>query len=249
MRAPICVVLLSSVTILAKAQTIQKSSDHPYEWPKKAGTLEWKTLPSLEARVAASEIPKETARSLTTRALVRTCMSHPLRAVVAFRNNPSDGINFLFQNFYGLKELILRDDAAAALLDYYEGYSRNLETAEEIWFEDLFFTNFLLQDSRILDKFEPDQIQELLDFAIANYRNARGRADTNLASIEDPYIGLISTLIVKRNVQIPRLEGGPDVAILQSDMRAYLGREPTSEAFLDSFSSFVDAAVVAYQNK
>lgn len=95
----------------------------PYDFPIKPGTPAWADLHGHLGRIQACEMPITVARSMTTAALVETCMNYPLRRNISVYDTSSPLIDAFFNNFAGFKELALRADAGTNLLAAYQAFN------------------------------------------------------------------------------------------------------------------------------
>lgn len=80
----------------------------------------WKNFNTLEQMQAACQIPVDLLEKISTEDLVRICMEYPLSLNYMAYNNELEGIKAVMDGFNGFAELKNRDDAAEALLSYYE---------------------------------------------------------------------------------------------------------------------------------
>ncbi len=95
----------------------------PYDFPIKPGTPAWADLHGLHGRIQACEMPTTVAKSMTTAALVETCMNYLLRGNISVYDTSSPLIEAFFNNFAGFKELALRTDAGTNLLAAYQAFN------------------------------------------------------------------------------------------------------------------------------
>lgn len=79
----------------------------------------WKTLSSFEEMLEACQVPADIARSLTSSALVQTCLNHPLAGSYSAFDNEFQIIELLVNQNNAFKELLIRDDAAQHLVTFY----------------------------------------------------------------------------------------------------------------------------------
>jgi hypothetical protein len=120
--AIILILALSMITISSAATGISDtptdgaSIDEPYDYPIKPGTDEWWALPqTLEAKIAASQVPEDLLPALTTRALVETVLDYPLLVNMAAFDSLEAGFGSVLSYFNGLQELVTRSDAVEHL--------------------------------------------------------------------------------------------------------------------------------------
>jgi hypothetical protein len=90
-----------------------------WDYPVKPGTEEWKKLESNEAMVVACQIPATVLQDISTSDLMNLCLQYPLLYDVFAFNNINAGLDKLFSDFNGIRELSQRKDALEILLDKY----------------------------------------------------------------------------------------------------------------------------------
>ena len=79
----------------------------------------WKTLSSFEEKLDACQVPVSTAASLTTTALIQTCLNHPFAGTYSAYPDEFEIIKILCNHNNAFKELLNRDDAAKQLVAFY----------------------------------------------------------------------------------------------------------------------------------
>ena len=79
----------------------------------------WKTLSSFEEKLDACQVPVSTAASLTTTALIQTCLNHPLSGLYLAYEDEFDIVQILSSHNNAFKELLIRDDAAEKMVALY----------------------------------------------------------------------------------------------------------------------------------
>jgi len=98
---------------------IKKQND-TYEYPIKPGNYEWEQLDSKE-KIDACQIPVDILSVISTEGLIESVLSNPLFGEIYLSNvNIQYGFNVFYKNFNGIRNLILRDDAAEKLLNRYK---------------------------------------------------------------------------------------------------------------------------------
>ena len=89
----------------------------------------WKNFNTLEQMQEACQIPDNLLDKISTDDLVRICMEYPLALNYIAYNQELDGIKAVMNGFNGFAELKSRNDAAEALLSYYENVDVDLIAA------------------------------------------------------------------------------------------------------------------------
>lgn len=82
----------------------------------------WATYQSLEEMQQACQIPDSILPLLSTEKLVKACADYPLYGIYSAYNDEMDGIKVIMDGFNGFKELEGREDASAALIDFYQSF-------------------------------------------------------------------------------------------------------------------------------
>ena len=96
-----------------------------WDFPVMPGSEEWKKFTSHQEMVDACQIPIDILSSLSTDDLARICLRYPLLADIFAFNFLDNGLDGLFIEFNGVKELYNRD-ASNELLNYYSSIINNM---------------------------------------------------------------------------------------------------------------------------
>ena len=91
----------------------------PWDFPVKPGTEEWDQFQTHEEIVNARQIPEDILVSLSTDDLTTLCMEYILYASVFIFDHVDDGLDALFDEFNGVRELFQRTDVVNGLLKWY----------------------------------------------------------------------------------------------------------------------------------
>jgi len=100
-------------------------------YPVKPGMDEWNQLQSIEEKVNACQIPESILSSLSTKELTTVCLQYPLLSIVFAFNNYDDGIDKLFDDFNGIRELYKRKEVSNELLSWYKCQIDNFSLLDE----------------------------------------------------------------------------------------------------------------------
>jgi len=124
MKSKILIVFSLFVYVL-NAQTI---ADKKVTWdfPVKRGTEEWKKFKNNEEKVNACQIPENIISSLSTEKLTDICLQYPLLYDIFAFNDMNEGIDNLFNDFNGIRELFKREQVSKELLKRYQEKIQNL---------------------------------------------------------------------------------------------------------------------------
>ena len=99
----------------------------PWDYPVKPGMEEWDQMKIRQERLDACQIPDDVLSSLSTEDLTDICMENPLLITFVFRYSLYDrGLDTLFKNLNGFRELFKREDALRGLLNWYGCAMQNL---------------------------------------------------------------------------------------------------------------------------
>ena len=77
----------------------------------------WSALITFEEKMEACQVPEAITSSFTTKALIQTCLNHPLAGLYLAFEDEFEIVKILYNNAF--KELLNRRDAANQLVDYY----------------------------------------------------------------------------------------------------------------------------------
>ncbi len=117
-----CIILIaSSSTVISQASEpcYPDSITDVYEYPIKPGTPEWKELKTQKAKLEVLQIPEIVLSSMSSEALVLTCLNYPFIHQVIAYDNYQFGIETIINNFNGLQELLKRLESASILINIY----------------------------------------------------------------------------------------------------------------------------------
>ncbi|MEO8962553.1 MAG: hypothetical protein ABI325_11770 [Ginsengibacter sp.] len=105
--------------VISSLASLGQEITMPYNFPIKSDNPEWPKFKSRTEMAGALQIPSETLKNLTTKALAKTCLNFPMFKDLYFFNTIQTGFNNLKQSFNGFQELLSRNDAAIELLKLY----------------------------------------------------------------------------------------------------------------------------------
>ena len=90
-----------------------------WDYPVKPGTEEWKQFKSNEEMDKACQIPEEVLSSLSTEDLTDLCLRYHSLWDFLFYQNKNAGLDKLFNDFNGIRELFKRKDVSSSLSKRY----------------------------------------------------------------------------------------------------------------------------------
>lgn len=99
---------------------VAQTNDHKYDFPIKPGSEVWKAFTTHQQMVEATTLPAKTAASLTTKALLETCLDYPLLGDIMMYNSPQKGLEKLIGHFNGLSVLMERKEVALYAANAYQ---------------------------------------------------------------------------------------------------------------------------------
>jgi len=97
----------------------------PWDYPVKPGTDAWAKFQTHDEMVAACQIPEDILSNLSTEDLTDICLQYPLLIDIFAFNIVNDGLDKLFSDFNGIKELYRRKDLSVSLLKRYNEKIQN----------------------------------------------------------------------------------------------------------------------------
>lgn len=162
---------------IISTNVLAQETDKPYVFPVKPGSEQWAKLTTSEQMDEVCVVPDEVIESLSTRALLFTCLNYPRIVDVYCANNLQTGFEFYANHFNGLKELRKREDLNKILLDYYPEIDiqrcyMKLNTDKPSFFQVAFLELLLAQDETIKSFSDQDR-SELLSIATTNLEKRR----------------------------------------------------------------------------
>jgi len=179
MKKIILIVILFISIISVHAQTL----NIPYNFPIKPGTEEWKQFKSGDEMVQACKLPDSILTSLSTEALVKTCLNYPLLNEVLYANNLQTGIEAVIKNFNGLSELLKRKDAGQELFKIYKDKNvkdlneNSNEVQKDLFTFEFTYLELLLSQPQILNNLSSNERIELAEEAIRKYDNKKEKKE------------------------------------------------------------------------
>ena len=97
----------------------------PWDYPVKPGTDAWAKFETHDEMVAACQIPEDILSNLSTEDLTDICLQYPLLIDIFAFNIVNDGLDKLFADFNGIRELYKRNDLSVFLLKRYNEKIQN----------------------------------------------------------------------------------------------------------------------------
>jgi len=122
------IAILCLVACVVNAQATKKVI---WDYPVKPGTEEWSQFQSNEEMVKACQIPENLLSLLSTDDLADLCLRYPLLHDLFAFENTNSGLDKLFSDFNGIRELYQRKDVSNNLNNLYVGKIRSFSVLNE----------------------------------------------------------------------------------------------------------------------
>ena len=106
-------------SIISDGAQVSTRSNAVWDYPMKPDMDEWKTFQTYEEMVKSCQIPENILFLLSTEDLTEICLQYPLLYCVFAFNFLSDGLDKMFTDFNGIRELYARKDASYSLMSRY----------------------------------------------------------------------------------------------------------------------------------
>jgi hypothetical protein len=201
-------ILVFAIMAFGGEQNSKPATDVAYDFPIKPGTEAWKKFTSHDEMLAATQIPADVLKGMSTRALVETCLNYPLYGDMMAYNSLQQGLDAVISRFNGLQELLKREDAGAELLAQYPRVNR--ETAQDIANIDSKKTNtirsfehtfieILLAQSSIRANMSESEEKYLVKESLNNFYLKQGRPDIYSFSSLQPTVLIMKKVLERRD--------------------------------------------------
>ena len=156
-----------------------------WDYPVKPGMEEWKKFQSNEEMVNVCQIPENILSSLSTEELTELCLEYLLLWDIFAFNNLNHGVDKLFRDFNGIRELYKRKDVSSSLTKRYiqKVQSFSFLDEEHSDFEKGFFIisvsalEVLLSRVEWQENDEKDSLKGILQNLVAGYEEKLKFAD------------------------------------------------------------------------
>jgi hypothetical protein len=162
---------ISVLLLFMSFSIFSQSSDTPYDFPTKPGTPEWAKFQSHEDMINGCQIPEDILKIMSTKALVKTCITYPLFGDIIGSSDIQFRFGHMVSNFNGLKELLQRSDVAEAALQEYIDMSdldsQEANSINEKW--RFMYLEILLSQPAIIDNLSIIKKKRLMHEAVKKY--------------------------------------------------------------------------------
>jgi hypothetical protein len=150
-----------------------------WDYPVNPQSKEWKNLKSTEEQFEAYNIPSGIIKNISTKELVKTCLSYPEWGLIHAYNDRQTGLSVIISLFNGFQELFNRDDVARELIKVYAKLDPLAVKSDWTPLQQgqyaFRFTQIelLLMQKAIIGKLDNKGISELKEIAVSKYRDKK----------------------------------------------------------------------------
>lgn len=140
-RAISTALVLGLMAVLALSAHVQQAS-MPYDFPLTSADEEWKSITSTDEMVAAYQIPEETLKQMSTKALVNTVLSDTFLTQFVAYNTSLDAMRMHEEDYNIYPEMQARADYYEVLAGLYEKVQVITEeeyNSRDLPFEEIFY--------------------------------------------------------------------------------------------------------------
>lgn len=177
-----CVVLVAvSALSFGTAASIAGEVGGAYVYPVRPGDSQWKDLKSFAEMLDVCQVPERLLKPMSTLQLAEVCMDYPMLNIYTYYPEAS-AVDIVARGFNGLRELLSRDDAGAAIARSYQltvarfvAHKGKLDGGTTGMDEPLYslvqmgFMEHLLAHNQVLKKIDEGTAIEILRAARAKY--------------------------------------------------------------------------------
>ena len=144
-----------------------------WDYPVKPGMEEWKQFHSNKEMVAACQIPEKILCCLSTEKLTDLCLQYPLLSDFYAFNFPDDGLDILFKDFNGIRELYKKNNVADFLIKRYKEKIQMLSFLEDETIDSYKRSSFMISvtnlDALLSRVEQQDNLKEILRNLVIGY--------------------------------------------------------------------------------
>jgi hypothetical protein len=116
--------LLLSFSLFALGQS--SASKKTWDYPIKPGMEAWKSFKTSREKIAVCQIPENVISAISTKDLAEICMQYPLLYDIYAFENLGMGLEKLYNDFNGVRELCQRGHGLQHLLTLYKAKFRDI---------------------------------------------------------------------------------------------------------------------------
>ncbi len=166
------------LSVISGAQDLDK----PYDFPVKPGTEKWSKLTSSTEMDEVCVIPENILSTLSTKALLITCLNYPRIVDFYLGSDLQTGFNFYSKHFNGLTELLKRSDLNKILLQVY--LDLDLPTAKisnynpSLSLTQIGILELIIAQDSIIGSYDKSDKQIVLSEAVKKLEQRRNKAES-----------------------------------------------------------------------
>lgn len=123
--------ILSTILCFISISVVAQQSEKPYVFPIRPGSAEWAQIKTSKDMDKVSVIPDDMLKTLSTKALLITCLNYPRIIDIFMADDVQSGFDFYSKKFNGLSELLKRDDLNNVLLKSYMEFDMQSKTMKD----------------------------------------------------------------------------------------------------------------------
>lgn len=187
------------ISILANGQQTQR----PYDFPVKPGTDQWAKLNSSEEMDKVCIIPEKVLDTISTIALLYTCLDYPRLIDIYLANDLQKGFEFYSYHFNGLSAVLKRPDLRQALFYLYTNLDIQKKTMEGYYGElsdfKIGFFELIIAQEKVLQGYNDEERDKFLTMAIKNLEKRK-------ESGESIFRQTTSALIISRILRFRKID-------------------------------------------
>ena len=197
-----------------------------WDYPVKPGTEQWKQFRSNEEMADACRIPENVLSALSTDDLTELCLRYPLFTDFLAFENPKAGLDKLFRNFNGLRELYQRPDVAKSLtkrytekiqsLSFLDGDNPDLEKGFFVLYVSIY--EILLSRIEWKNSDEKEESKEVLQSLVAGFEGKMKYPDCFRGLFQTNFYARAHVLSKMDKTFVDRLPQKDENIVLQTGM-------------------------------
>ncbi|MBW6536517.1 MAG: hypothetical protein K0B11_16015 [Mariniphaga sp.] len=167
----ICILFL---IIVFPTFSFAQNDEVAWDYPVMPGSEEWLNIKVYSKRLEQLNIPNDILTRISTKQLVKTCLSYPQIELIFTRNDLITGMSYVSTLFNGFVELSKRKDAGIELMRIYQSFEpfdyQTMEKSAQIQHKkDFIVIELLLSSPVILKNMNKAERIELLKESFKKY--------------------------------------------------------------------------------
>jgi hypothetical protein len=165
--------------VTLEALRVVPSLAQPYDFPVKPGMAVWKSFSTYSQMVQVCQIPAPVLNSLSTSALLETCLNYPIAYDLLAFESKQRGFDRIVKGFNGLQELLRRNDVGSIAIAKYKSMDPEAIDSKRKWScsYEYFLMELILAQDTILSRISNDERQLLLKDAYLKFLSKGRRSE------------------------------------------------------------------------